>query len=535
MVHGSGYTSLARPSQRLRSCVLPLATALLGCLVALIALAHLARSAVVIPQPWEVMYGEAIIHDHAARLLRAEPLYQPLGRPPYSVAAYTPLYYGLAAGLQAVVGPGFAPGRLLSLLAGLAAACLVASLAARRTGDRRAGWFAGLLFLALGLPGAFPFSSLPAPYPSWLKLTYPYYPWMALYKEDVLGVALSVGAIVALLGGPTTRRVIVGATLASLAVLTKQTLIAPGLAGVLWLWRRDRRRAAIFGGTGLVIVLGTSATLELATGAFVINVVLVNANPFGTEPLASNLGMLALFQAGPIAVALLYLLERARHRRAAEDELLALYWGATLLPLVGLAKVGSNHNHWIEFAAATSALATLGLWAGLRHWPVAANRAGAAVPFVLLGLHVAAVAPLVDTAALRSPRTLAPDPERVVAFAALVERVRMEPAAVLANPLDVVTLAGRPALLEPYIFSILESEGRWDSGPLIERICAGDVGLLVVDYPIELSNTAFHGHVHWPWPIFEVLEAAMTPRVSMAERYLYTPRPPGAVERCART
>jgi hypothetical protein len=147
------------------------------------------------------MYGEAIIHDHAARLLRGEPLYQPLGRPPYSVAAYTPLYYGLAAGLQAVFGPGFAPGRLLSLLAGLSVVCLVASLAARRAGDRRAGWFAGLLFLALGLPGAYPFSSLPAPYPSWLTLTYPYYPWMALYKEDVLGVALSVGAIAALLGG----------------------------------------------------------------------------------------------------------------------------------------------------------------------------------------------------------------------------------------------------------------------------------------------------------------------------------------------
>jgi hypothetical protein len=347
---------------------------------------------------------------------------------------------------------------------------------------------------------------------------------MALYKEDVLGVALSVGAIAALLGEVTTRRAMVGATLAGLAVLTKQTLIAPGLAGVLWLWRRDRKRAAVFGGVGLTIVLSVSVTLELTTGAFLANVVLANANPFGVEPLTSNLGMLALFQGGPIAVAILYLLDRTRHRQTAEDELLALFWGASLLPLVGLAKVGSNHNHWIEFAAATSVLATLGLWAGLRRWVVDTNRAGAIAPLLLLAVHVATVASLVDTAALRGPSALRPDPGRVEAFTTLVERVRSEPAAVLANPLDVVTLAGRPVLFEPYIFSILQTEGRWDPAPIVDRICGGDVGLLVLDYPLEVANTAYHGYAHWPWPIFAALEGTMHRRGTLAERFIYTPR-----------
>jgi hypothetical protein len=163
------------------------------------------------------------------------------------------------------------------------------------------------------------------------------------------------------------------------------------LAGAIWLWRHDRKRATVFGGVGLTLVLGVSSTLELATGAFVANAVLANANPFGVEPLTSNLGMLALFQGGPIAVAVMYFVDRARHWRTAEDKLLACFGGASLLPLVGLAKVGSNHNQWIEFAAATSVLATLGLWAGLRRWVVGANSAAAVVPLLLLAVHVSTV------------------------------------------------------------------------------------------------------------------------------------------------
>jgi hypothetical protein len=79
-------------------------------------------------------------------------------------------------------------------------------------------------------------------------------------------------------------------------------------------------------------------------------------------------------------------------------------------------------------------------------------------------------------------------------------------------------------LLEPYIFSILHAEGRWDPTPLVDRICRGEVGLVVVDYPLEVANTAYHGYAHWPWPIFEALRQAMAFEASPAERFVYTPR-----------
>jgi hypothetical protein len=151
-----------------------MALAVLGLPFAVATLVQLVWSVRMLAEPGEAMYGEAIIYDQAARLHRGEPLYQPPDRPPYTVAAYTPFYYWVTAGLQRVLGPGFWTGRALSVAAGLAVSILVGYLAANQSGDRRAGLFAALLFLAFGLPG------IP--------------PWSALYKQDVLGVAFSIGA-----------------------------------------------------------------------------------------------------------------------------------------------------------------------------------------------------------------------------------------------------------------------------------------------------------------------------------------------------
>jgi hypothetical protein len=190
---------------------LSVAVAVPGGLLTFIAVVQLAWSVGAIRRPYELLYGEAMVYDHAARVLRGEHLYQPLDRPPYSVAAYTPLYYWLAAGLQALVGPGFAPGPSLSLIAALATAGIVGHLAADRARDRRAGPFAALLFLALGLPAA--------------------YMWSALYRVDLVGVALSLGAIATLARGTTPRCLVLAGALAGLAFLTRQTLIASRNSG----------------------------------------------------------------------------------------------------------------------------------------------------------------------------------------------------------------------------------------------------------------------------------------------------------------
>jgi hypothetical protein len=491
--------------------------------LAFVALAQIARAVVVLLPPWEQMYGESIIYDQAQRLLRGEPLYMPYDRPPYTVAAYTPLYYWLGAALQAWAGPGFLPGRVVSLVAGLAAAGLAGCVAWRRTGDRWAWPFAAALFLALGIPGAFPYNDLPAPYPTWLGMAYPYFPWMALYKEDLLAVALSLGSVALLARSQGRGAAVAAGMLAALAFLTKQTTIAPAAAGALWLWTQDRRSATLFALGAALPVGATALVLELTTGAFFANTVTANANPFAPEALVLNLKMLAIFQTGPLLLVLAWSVA-PRRRRSRLDALLGLYWLATGLPLVGLGKVGSNHNHWLEFAAATAVLGTAGLWA------VAATRWRTLAATLALALPLAAVVPLVDVGALkgvwrRGLIAIRPDEARSAELARLVERVRAEPGDVLANPLDVIVLAGRPVLLEPYLFSIFHSQGLWRPDPIVTRLCRGQVGLVVSDYPLELTNPHYHGFAHWPWPVYDAIREAYAHESTTAGRYVYVPRP----------
>src|SRR5207248_5235666 len=88
----------------------------------------------------------------------------------------------------------------------------------------------------------------------------------------------------------------------------------------------------------------------------------------------------------------------------------------------------------------------------------------------------------------------------------------------------VVVAAGRPILFEPYIFSILHREGRWDACPLVRRICGGEVGLLVLEQRLETGDTGLHGYTQWPVPVLAALRETMVLEAEQAARLLYVPR-----------
>jgi hypothetical protein len=92
--------------------------------------------------------------------------------------------------------------------------------------------------------------------------------------------------------------------------------------------------------------------------------------------------------------------------------------------------------------------------------------------------------------------------------------------------MDVLVLAGRPVLLEPLIFGILERQGAWDSSPLVRSICAGQVPLLVLNGPLSsAADYAPYGVPWWPEPVIRALQARMQPAGEMAGRLLYQPAP----------
>jgi hypothetical protein len=65
--------------------------------------------------------------------------------------------------------------------------------------------------------------------------------------------------------------------------------------------------------------------------------------------------------------------------------------------------------------------------------------------------------------------------------------------------MDDVVLANKPILFEPRIYSLLLDMHRWDAQPVVDRICAGDVGLLIlVNRVDELPRQTIGGYSVWP-------------------------------------
>jgi hypothetical protein len=384
-------------------------------------------------------------------------------------------------------------------------------------GDWRAGLFAGVLFLGLGFPGD--------------------YPWFAFYKEDMLGVALSLGAIAMLDSGCDRRRAVGAGVLAGLAFVSKQTFVAASIAGLWWLWCRNRVSAVVFAASILIVGVGPCAVAALSNYTFLDNTVRANLNPYSMDILVSNLAILGRYQAVAFALALLPVLSRARQIRSWLQDPLVVFWLISVLLLpVELAKVGSNWNYWIESAAATAVLATRGVWLFVLsgEMPPVGRLAASAGLLAVLASPCWLPPPAADLGTVLD-RTLHPDERQATQFAAVLERVRAEPRGVLAEPLDIVTLAGREILLEPYIFSILDVTGQWDAASVVRQICTGQIGLLVLDHPLEGPDWQTHGYNHWPVAVLDALRTTMQLERTQAALYLYVPvsRPGGPEQKDA--
>jgi len=453
--------------------------------------------------PVEVMYGESVIFDHASRLVRGEALYQPLGEPAYTLASYTPLFYVISALGQVLTGPNLLFARIVSVLAGLVGATLLGTIAAQRGRGWGAGVLAGLLFVALGFPTPFP--------------------WFALGKEDVLGVTFGIASVAVLNRGTLRRHIVGAALLAALAILTKQTLIAASVAGAVALFLYDWRKAALFAALSGGLVLGVAAFFELTTHAFFANTVFGNAQPYRLDVLQTNLATLKAYQAAPLAVAGIGIARRLVTRRSFEDVLLPLYGLATVVPLVGLGTVGSAQNYWIELAAATAVLAATEIWTWLRAVDTPRRLAGGALAAtILVNVFVAGRLALIWLPALGQ---YADPAEKLADFASIIEMVRDTDGDVVAEPMDALALAGKPALVEPWASDALYQSGTWDIEPLVNHVCTGRVRLAVLSRSLDEDVVAYHDYGVWPAPLLSAMRDTMTLRERRAGRYLYTVRP----------
>jgi hypothetical protein len=455
--------------------------------------------------------AEAIVYGQAMRWLRSEPLYQPLDHAPYTVTAYMPLYYTLAAVGHAILGPSFLAGRLLTLVSTVVLAFTVGVLARRVTDSPLASILATGMLLTLGFAGP------PGP------------AWMAVYRVDALGVALAVGAVTVLAGGPrdgqvSYRRAIAAGLLAALALLTKQTLAAATLAGGLWLLEQNWRKAFVYGAAAGGPPLLVGVVFELWTGAFIQNTVRANINPFDVVSLGQNLFILAIFQLAPLIATLCLIATRGPGGRGSARRLMVYYGLAATLPLLGLAKVGAWHNYWIEWSVPVAVLAASALVAPLRtpalHHRLAFVTMSVAMLFsTLLGTFVSGWSIRNAVAALSD------QPERAASFAEVVRCVRAAPGASIGMPMDAVVLAGEPLYVEPAIFTILVDAGVVQGAPVIDTIKSGGVGVVVMDLRPEGAQWQHGaGQPIWRPDVLDALRETMQLRSEKAGRLIYTPK-----------
>jgi hypothetical protein len=252
---------------------------------------------------------------------------------------------------------------------------------------------------------------------------------------------------------------------------------------------------------------------------------------------ASLLHELAVTLGIPALLALVFVIA-TRAWKETRGRLLLLYWVSTAIPIVGIVKAGANRNYWIEFAAATAVLSSLAIWTCLASRRRIIPAFASMLPVLLLGTQLALLAParlVTDRSFDTIPYSWVLSQEifhrlafQTSGFDNLVNAVRKEPGPFLAENVDVAVLSDHPLLFEPFAFSMLERQGRWNSGPLVDDICSGRISLVVLTYTLDTNDSpvGVADYPMWPRSVMAALRGVMQLADARDWHFLYRPFDP---------
>ncbi len=189
--------------------------------------------------PFELEWMEGGMADHVARILEGRPIYvsPSLEFVPYG---YTPLYFYAAAGVAWLLGMGFFPLRLLSILSSLGAMALIYRLVVRQGKDRTSAFLAAGIYAACFALCGF---------------------WYDTARLDPFFLLLLLASATVAAEAKHRRSWLLAGAMLGFAYLTKQTAlpIALAIAGFTLLWQRQALLpfsfsfAAIAGGGSLLL------------------------------------------------------------------------------------------------------------------------------------------------------------------------------------------------------------------------------------------------------------------------------------------
>lgn len=289
------------------------------------------HAATILAYPFDIDQGEGYDVNAGWLIAQGRPIYTDNAHFPYFSSNYPPLYSIVVAGAIGLWGPTPLAGRAVSLAATLVLAVLI-FVAARQRGNGAGGLVA---------VGAF-----------WLS-NYVYHV-TPLARVNALTALLAFAGLLSL-GQPRRPWRLLGGVLLVAAVFTKPTAIDAVAAGLVYLWLRCpplAPRAA--GGLGL-LGLAIAVPLEVGSGgAFSLNVLFGNVNPFLPEQLRAYLANFLLLHAVTVGLAVVGLIWAVRARRLDE---MHFFFLTGLGMALGVGKWGAGESYFLSAIVASCVLA----------------------------------------------------------------------------------------------------------------------------------------------------------------------------------
>ena len=405
---------------------------------------------------------EGIVATQVRHFAETGGLYFGLAEYPYTVCAYMPMFYGVAAGLVKVGVPVLLADRLVTIGALLA----LLWLTGRITGLFGLGVMEQRM--AMGLVG----------------LTQILGQWATVGQVDTLAVAFAVAAFYEYarftrVGAGSLDR---AAGFALAGLLTKQTaLAAPAVIFLLLLGAGHRRQAwrfaGIVGGLGGALVLGLNFLMD---GRFFANTVFAMMNPLALY----KLGMSLEYFGGVSAMLLIPVLASVGVAR--REGCLAPYWylaSALGVYVLTAGKVGADLNYLLEVSVVLVMAAMVGL-GRLRFFELFAVGSRSWVTLLVLPVGIFVVQNARMGLVNLQGRYL-----REQEFTAQVAGVRpflVGEGRVLSADSNALLRAGRSIEVEAWVYRMLVEAGRIDGGPLERDLEAGAFRTVVLYDDVRL-------------------------------------------------
>ncbi|MDQ6832525.1 MAG: hypothetical protein M3008_03925 [Chloroflexota bacterium] len=408
--------------------------------------------------------------------------YQPSPAHYFYAGPYTPVYTLLNSGAVAALGPTFKFGRAVQLLATIAVAGWLAWAVRHAANDRRSwivGGWAGILFLSVHLVTI----------------------WSVRVRPDMTALAFNALGVIVLrawLGaddreqwsgnvwprGATLARLAVGTACFALGWWTKQTFIALPLACIVATTVRQPKIGVVIAALYAAMIALPFGVLTLLTGGGFAQKTVGYQGSWQWQAFRRLAQPFVERYAALIAVAALFALVLVVCRRRLTY---AVCWFASSgVVALGAGTSGGNHNHFVEFVAATAllvgqcvaALVTTGARERRMAWAMPVLGA-----LIMLGITASAITEHEGRTGWLAREYHTPTASERAGLMAVASFIANSPGPVYSNNVGILVVTGQPVrVTDPFTMAAEVRLGRWDDALLVADVAAGKYPVIALSY-----------------------------------------------------